>query len=114
MGLFKKPKAPKPTANDRELERRQRSEADDLINEKNQRLKAIKRGRRGRSTLIGSGSERGIERGGVGGAGVRGGGGGVKSGGAARVSGGILSSGGGRAGSGGVGFNFSGDNVRRR
>ena len=63
MGLFKKPKAPPPTAQEKELERRQRDELDVLQREENERLKAIKRGRRGRRTLLGSGSELGIRPG---------------------------------------------------
>ncbi len=109
-GLFKKPKAPALTAQDKELERRQRSELDDLQREENDRLKAIKRGARGRRTLLGSGSELGIQPG-LGSAGIRAtgtpsrsrsGGGGGGAGRAARVRGGggsILSSG--RKGPGG-------------
>jgi hypothetical protein len=74
-----------------------------LTREENERLKAIKRGRRGRRTLLGSGSELGIQPG-LGSAGIRGagttasrsrsGGGGGGPGRASRVGGGsILSSG---------------------
>lgn len=85
-----KPKAPKPTAQELELQRQQRETLDDLTRESNQRLKAIKRGQVGRRTLLGSGGELGIP-------GARGGGPGGgrpgRSGGGS--GGGILSSGGG-------------------
>ena len=71
---MKRPKTPAPTAQEKELERRQRSELFDLDREKNERLKGIKRRRRGRRTLLGSGSELGI-RPGVSNAGARAGGG---------------------------------------
>lgn len=69
-GLFRKPKVPPPTAEELELRRRQRKELDELTRESNQRLKSIKRGRVGRRTLLGSGSELGIQRG-LGSGGVR-------------------------------------------
>lgn len=90
-----KPKAPKPTAQELELQRRQRDELDDLTRDTNQRLKALKRGTLGRRTLLGSGSELGIP--GVRGAGAAAGRPGRGGGGAAGSvgSGGILGSGGG-------------------
>ncbi len=54
MGIFRKPKTPAPTAQEKELERRQRTELDELTREENERLKAIKRQSRGRRTLLGS------------------------------------------------------------
>jgi hypothetical protein len=90
-----KPKAPKPTAQELELQRSQRQQLDELTRDSNQRLKAIKRGQVGRRTLLGSGSELGIPgvRGVGAGAGRPGrGGGGV---GGAVGGGGILGSGGG-------------------
>lgn len=90
-----KPKAPAPTAQELELQRRQREELDDLTRDSNERLKALKRGRVGRQTLLGGGSELGIPgvRGTGAGAGRPGrGGGGVGGAG----SGGIMGSGGGR------------------
>ena len=53
MGFFKKPKTSAPTVQELELERRQRSELDKLTREENERLKAIKRGARGRRSLLG-------------------------------------------------------------
>ena len=99
MGIFKRPKTPAPTAQEKELERRQRTELDELTREENERLKAIKRQSRGRRTLLGS--FRGTTTGsGVGGAGRGGGGtvarrGGPGGGGiAGAVARGILGSGG--------------------
>ncbi len=90
MGIFKKPKTPPPTAQEKELERRQRSDLDELVREENERLKAIKRGARGRRSLLGGsitniGTGGGTNTGGgAGGGGVRGrggaGGGGGRSG----------------------------------
>lgn len=83
-----KPKTPAPTAQDVEAERRARRELDTLTRDENERLKAIRRGRTGRRTLLGSGSELGINPGlgaggirpaGARGAGARGGGGGILS-----------------------------------
>lgn len=54
-----KPKAPAPTAQDLELQRRQRTELDQLTRDTNERLKAQQRGRVGRRTLLGGGSELG-------------------------------------------------------
>ena len=71
FGIFKKPKTPGQTPEELELEERQRSELDKLTRETNIRLKAIKRGKAGRRTLLGSGSELGVD--GLGGVGVRGG-----------------------------------------
>jgi hypothetical protein len=90
-----KPKAPKPTAQELELQRRQRGELDTLTRDRNSVLKAIKRALGGRRSLLGSGSERGVAGGGrTGGAGGRAGSGG-----------GILSSGsGGARSAGGSGF----------
>ena len=53
-GIFRKPKTPPLTAQELELERRQRKELDELTREENERLKAIKRGQRGRRSLLGS------------------------------------------------------------
>ena len=86
MGIFRKPKAPAPTAQEKELERRQRTELDELTREENERLKAIMRQARGRRTLLGAFSS--------GGTGTRLGGGGVRGG------GGVARRGGGPAGSG--------------
>lgn len=92
-----KPKTPKPTAQELELQRGQREELDDLTRSRNESLKAIKRSLGGRRTLLGSGSELGIRpvaaggRGGAGGQGlgIRGGGGGImSSGGGSRARGG--------------------------
>lgn len=55
-----KPKAPKPTAQELELQRNQRTELDQLTRDRNSQLKAIKRTLGGRRGLLGSGSERGI------------------------------------------------------
>ena len=71
MGLFKKPRTPKPTAQDIELESQQRKQINELTRESNQRLKRIKHGRVGRATLLGGG-ERGIVPG-ISAGGVRGG-----------------------------------------
>lgn len=89
-----KPKAPKPTAQELELQRQQREQLDELTQETNTRLKAIKRGQIGRRTLLGSGGELGIPgaRGTGPGSGRPGRGGGS---GTAGSGGGILSSGGG-------------------
>jgi hypothetical protein len=89
------PKAPKPTAQELELQRRQRTELDELTRDTNTRLKGIKRGQVGRRTLLGSGSELGIpgvRAGGQVGRPGRGGGGGSAG---AGGGGGIMSSGGG-------------------
>ncbi len=81
MGIFKKPKTPPPTAQEKELERRQRSDLDELVREENERLKAIKRGARGRRSLLGGsianlgGGGGGTNPGGGGGGGPRGRGG---------------------------------------
>ncbi len=101
--LFDKPKTPGQTAQERELERRQRTELDELTREENERLKAIKRQARGRRTLLGafrnattgSGVGSGAVRGG-GAVARRGGGGpaGGSAGGGGRTSRGILGSGG--------------------
>ena len=74
FGLFDKPKTPGQTAQEKELERRQRTELDELTREENERLKAIKRQARGRRTLLGSFSNAGKGTK-LGGGGVRGGGG---------------------------------------
>ena len=71
FNVFKKRPAPGQTPEELELEERQRSELDKLTRETNVRLKAIKRGKAGRRTLLGSGSELGVQ--GLGGAGPRGG-----------------------------------------
>ena len=60
-GLFKKPKTPPKTSQELELEARQRKELNEITREKNERLKALKRSRLGRKTLLGSGSELGID-----------------------------------------------------
>lgn len=91
-----KPKAPKPTAFEQDLERRQRSELDKLTREENERLKAIKRQSRGRRTLLGT-SELGLMPG-FGGA-VRGRAGGGRGGGIMGPGGG---GGGGSSGGGGI------------
>lgn len=102
-----KPKTPKPTAQELELQRNQRGELDDLTRNRNESLKALKRTLGGRRNLLGSGSELGIRPAGEGGrsrggqaAGVRGGAGGGGGGGSSSSGGGILSSGGGRVGGG--------------
>lgn len=82
-GIFKKPKSPKRTAADLDLERRQRLEADELTRDENERLKAIKRGRQGRRTLLGSAGIRGRQQGPQGGgpsSGFAGVGGGARAG----------------------------------
>lgn len=90
-----RPKTPAPTAMELEAERRARRELDTLTSEENERLKAIRRGRTGRRTLLGSGSELGLGRGlGAGGLRPPGGGGGTRSGG----SGGGVRGGAGAAG----------------
>lgn len=86
--FLRRPKTPGQTPEELELEERQRSELNKLTRETNVRLKAVKRGRAGRRSLLGSGSELGVA--GIAGGGVRGG-----TGTAARVRGG----GGGRGGS---------------
>lgn len=84
-----KPKTPKPTAQELELQRNQREELDDLTRNRNESMKALKRTLGGRRGLLGSGSELGIRPGGAGGgqaAGVRGGaGGGIMGSGASAV-----------------------------
>lgn len=96
-----KPKTPKPTAQELELQRSQRDELNDLTTDRNSSLKALKRTLGGRRGLLGSGSELGIgvRPPGAGGSsssgagnvlGIRGGGGGIMG-----------SAGGGSAGSGG-------------
>ncbi len=52
MGLFDKPKTPKPTAQELSLERRQRRELDKLTDEENRRIKLAKRGAGGRRALL--------------------------------------------------------------
>jgi len=96
LGLFDKPKVPKPTAQEKELERRQRKELDELTRESNARLKGIKRGAVGRRTLLGGGGARGIHSGLGGGGGSTGGPGRPSrvGGGGAGVRPGILSRGG--------------------
>ena len=89
MGFLKKPKAPKPTGSEIELERSQRSELDKLTRDENERLKAIKRRQRGRQSLFGSagvrnadetlGNAAGGTAGGPGGRRGRGGGGSILS-----------------------------------
>ena len=96
---MKRPKAPKKTAQEIQLEVRQRSELFELDREENERLKSIKRRRRGRRTLLGSGSELGI-RPGLGSAGQRTGGAGT-GGGAAGGSGPTGGGGGARGGGSG-------------
>ncbi len=108
MGLFKKPKAPKPTQGQIALENRQRSDLDKLTREENERLKSIKRGRQSRRSLLGSAGIRGTDessggggRGGGGFGGRRGRGGGAGAGGGGSVGSGggaILGSGGGARG----------------
>lgn len=103
-----KPDTPEPTAQELEAERRARRSLDELTREENERLKGIKRRRRGRQTLLGSGSELGIlpgmgaagvRPGGSGRAGTGSGGGGGRGGGGGGIrrpsGGGILSAGGG-------------------
>lgn len=94
---MRRQRTPAPTAQEVEIERRQRSELDTLTREENERLKAISRARRGRRTLLGSGSELGI-RPGLGAGGIRAGG----------ARGGGTAAGGGRAGGGGPGGIMSG------
>lgn len=85
-----KPKAPKPTAQELELQRRQRDDLDNLTRDRNSMLKAIKRTLGGRKSLLGSGSERGVRSGtDRAGTGAAGGAAGAPGG----RSGGILSSG---------------------
>lgn len=69
-------KTPEKTQQEIEAERRLRESANDLTREENERLKAIKRGQRGRRSLLGGGSELGIAgpRGAGAGGGSRGGG----------------------------------------
>ncbi len=91
MGIFKKPKTPPPTAQEKELERRQRSDLDELVREENERLKAIKRGARGRRSLLGGSITSNAQGGGGtnpggGGGGVRGRGGPSGGGGGGRGS----------------------------
>ena len=88
FGVFRKPGTPATTDQEKELERRQRTELDELTREENERLKAIKRQARGRRMLLGSfinattaTARAGGTRGG-GGVGRRGGGPGVPTGGA--------------------------------
>ena len=96
FGAFKRPGTPEQTAQEKELERRQRTELDELTREENERLKAIKRQSRGRRTLLGSFinattiAARAGSSGVGGGVARRGGGPGAGGGGA---SGGILGSG---------------------
>lgn len=52
MGLFKKPKAGAPSAEDQALERRRRKEIDELTEKENQTLKAGMRGAGGRRALL--------------------------------------------------------------
>ena len=98
FGVFKKPGTPGQTAQEKELERRQRTELDELTREENERLKAIKRQARGRRVLLGSftnsttGSGVG-SGGGGGGVARRGGGPGGGGGGGGPSGGGILGSG---------------------
>lgn len=87
-----KPKTPKPTAQELELQRNQRDELDDLTRNRNESLKALKRTLGGRRGLLGSGSELGIRPSGAGGSSSSGRGGGILSGGASAVG----SAGGGR------------------
>ena len=54
FGVFRKPGTPATTDQEKELERRQRTELDELTREENERLKAIKRQARGRRMLLGS------------------------------------------------------------
>lgn len=88
-----KPKAPKPTAQELELQRQQREQLDQLTQDTNARLKGLKRGQIGRRTLLGSGGELGIP--GARGTGPGSGRPGRGGGGSAGAGGGILSSGGG-------------------
>ena len=97
FGLFDKPKTPGQTAQEKELERRQRTELDELTREENERLKAIKRQSRGRRTLLGSFSSAGT--------GTKLGGGGVRGG------GGVARGDGGPAGSGGIAGRRSGGSI---
>lgn len=94
-----KPKTPKPTAQELELQRNQRDELNDLTRDQNSSLKALKRTLGGRRGLLGSGSELGI------GVRSRGGGSGSSAGGLGirGAGGGIMSSGGGSGGGGGAG-----------
>ncbi len=73
LGLFDAPKTPKPSAQEVELERRQRKAINDLTRESNARLKGLKRGTVGRSTLLGGAGARGILSGSGGGGGSSGG-----------------------------------------
>lgn len=96
-----KPKTPKPTAQELELQRNQRDELNNLARDRNSSLKALKRTLGGRRGLLGSGSELGI---GVRGSGQGGGSGsGAGSLGIRGAGGGIMSSGGGSSGGGGGG-----------
>jgi len=97
--MASKPKAPKPTAQELELQRRQRDELDELTRNLNARLKAIKRTLGGRRSLLGSGRETGVDGSGRGGSGS---GGSSGRSGSAGGPGGILSGGGGARGAGGV------------
>jgi hypothetical protein len=100
-----KPKTPKPTAQELELQRNQRDETNDLARDRNSSLKALKRTLGGRRGLLGSGSELGIGGRSPGGGGSNGSGLGIRGGG-----GGLLSSGGGGGGGGGA---AGGGGVRR-
>lgn len=104
-----KPKTPKPTAQELELQRNQRDEINDLTRDRNSSLKALKRTLGGRRGLLGSGSELGI---GV--RGARGGGSGSSSGGLGirGAGGGIMGSGGGAGGGGGGGSRGGGGGGR--
>lgn len=95
FNVFKRPPTPGQTPEEAELEERQRSELNKLTRETNLRLKAVKRGKAGRRTLLGSGSELGVQ--GLGGAGPRGG-----PGRAGRVGGRGGGGGGSRAKTGGI------------
>ena len=100
FGVFRKPGTPATTDQEKELERRQRTELDELTREENERLKAIKRQARGRRMLLGSFINATTAVGRGGGGGRRGGGPGTPAGGAGGggagdggASGGILGSG---------------------
>lgn len=106
-----RPKTPKPTAQELELQRSQRDDLNDLSRDRNASLKALKRTLGGRRGLLGSGSELGI--------GVRpqGGGGSSSSGGNLGIrggsGGGIMSSGGSAGGGAGARGGARGGGTRR-
>ena len=94
-----KPKTPKPTAQELELQRQQRDDINQEARDRNATLKALKRTLGGRRGLLGSGSELGIGvRGGQGGSGSNASGLGIRG-----AGGGIMSSGGGGSSGGSSG-----------